>query len=62
MSFACVYHQMGAQGEVFPDPANLLNLLDRVSWSAVFDYLPHAPGVRMMVLTLTPSNDKDMRS
>ena len=39
-----------------PDPADLPDLPDQVSETAARTYLPHAPGVRMTVVKLTPSN------
>ncbi len=41
-----------------PDPADLPDLpdpADQVSETAARTYLPHAPGVRMTVVKLTPS-------
>ncbi len=39
-----------------PDPPDPPDPADQVSETAARTYLPHAPGVRMTVVTLTPSN------
>ena len=38
-----------------PDPPDPPDPADQVSETAARTYLPHAPGVRMTVVTLTPS-------
>ena len=40
------------------DPADPPDPADQVSETAARTYLPHAPGVRMTVVKLTPSNVK----
>ena len=49
--FSCLKRAMWNSLADLPDPADEA---DRVSESAARTYLPHAPGVRMTVVKLTP--------